>query len=65
MSYSLSWILLCNCLFAHQETGNSDAVLSREEIQAVINKANAQTKDAIACELTTDMHTRARTHRVT
>lgn len=36
-----------------QETGNSDASLSREEIQAVIDKANAQTKDAIASELTT------------
>lgn len=31
-----------------QETGDGDATLSREEIQAVVDKANAQTKDAIA-----------------
>lgn len=33
-----------------ERSGNEDVQLSREEIQAVVNKANAQTVEAVECE---------------
>ena len=45
------WIIeVCavSYVLTYQETKDSAALLSQEELQAVISKANTQTKDAIA-----------------